>query len=57
MGMPVTARWQTSCVMPRMERQVNAKRQMDVDRARQKRKNAQREAHQETEKIKVRPVS
>src|SRR6266849_3374143 len=28
---------------------------MDVDRARQKRKNAQREAHQKAEEIKIRP--
>src|SRR5260370_37741835 len=35
--------------------QVPFERQMEVNRAGQKRKNAQREAHQETEKIKIGP--
>src|SRR5437016_6802488 len=44
-----------SRLMRAMEWQVHLERQMDVDRAGQKRKNAQREAHQEAEEIKVRP--
>src|SRR5208282_675984 len=38
-----------------MERQVDMERQMNVDGARQERKNAEREAHQETEEIEVIP--
>src|SRR6267143_2277534 len=44
-----------SRVIRAMERQVPLERQMEVDRAGQKRKNAQRETHKEAEKIKIRP--
>ena len=44
-----------SPVMRAMKWEVPLEGQMEVDRAGQKRKNAQREAHQETEKIKIRP--
>src|SRR6267378_1225251 len=42
-------------VMRAMKWQVPLERQMEVDCAGQKRKHAQREAHKETEKIKIRP--
>src|SRR5256712_3065089 len=41
--------------MRAMERQVPLEWQMEVDRAGQKRKHAQREAHKETEKIEIGP--
>src|SRR5882724_1182307 len=44
-----------SSVMRAMKGQVPLEGQMEVDRAGQKRKHAQREAHKETEKIKIRP--
>src|SRR5580704_18759775 len=44
-----------SSVMRAMEGQVHFERQVEVHRACQERKNAQREAHQETEQIEVRP--
>src|SRR4029077_14286949 len=44
-----------SAVMRAMKRQVPLARQMEVDRPGQKGKHTQREAHQETEKIKIRP--
>src|SRR5579864_157320 len=44
-----------SGVMRAVERQVHFERQVEVDRTRKERKNAQREADQETEQIEVRP--
>src|ERR1700756_172812 len=44
-----------SPVMCAMKWQGPLERQMEVDRAGQKRKNTQREAHKETEKIEIRP--
>src|SRR5438046_5307818 len=38
-----------------MKRQVPFDRQMDLDCAREKRNDAQRKAHEKTEKIKIRP--
>jgi hypothetical protein len=43
--MCVTASREAARVMRSMKRQVDAEGQVEVDRARQKRKNAQREAH------------
>src|SRR5713226_115240 len=44
-----------SAVMRAMKWQVPLERQMEVDRAGQKGKHTQREAHKETEKIEIRP--
>src|SRR5258708_20338598 len=44
-----------SPVMRAMKWQVPLERQMEVHRAGQKRKNAQRKAYKEAEKIKIRP--
>src|SRR5690349_14084221 len=41
-------------VMTEMKRQVPFDRQMDVDRAREEGKHAQREAHEKTEEVKIR---
>src|SRR5689334_15769851 len=46
---------QTSAVMAEMKRQMPFDRQMDVDRTREERKHAEREAHEKTEEIKIRP--
>src|SRR5260370_34475985 len=45
----------SSRVVRAMERQVDLEWSMEVDRARQKRKNAQQEAQEEAEKKKIRP--
>src|SRR5260370_2183126 len=44
-----------SHVMRAMKGQVDFEWQMEVDRASQERKNTEREAHEETQKIKIRP--
>src|SRR4029077_18036843 len=42
-------------VVPRVKGQVHLEGKMDVDRAREKRQHAEREAHDEAEEIKIRP--
>src|SRR5713101_5138775 len=42
-------------VVPKVKGQVHLEGKMDVDRAREKRQHAEREAHDEAEEIKIRP--
>src|ERR1700730_6385763 len=42
-------------VVPEVKRQMHLEGKMNVDSAREKRKHAEREAHDEAEKIKIRP--
>src|SRR5260370_12683582 len=42
-------------VVPQVKGQVHLEGKMDVDRAREKRQHAEREAHDEAEEIKIRP--
>src|SRR5215467_1601702 len=45
-----------STVMPSVKRKAHLERQLDVYGARQEREHAKKEADQETEQIKIRPV-
>src|SRR5579864_848153 len=46
---------ESTAVMAEMKRQVPFDRQINMDRAREKRNHAERKAHQKTEEIKIRP--
>src|SRR5260370_14133634 len=45
----------SATVVPQVKGQVHLEGKMDVDRAREKRQHAEREAHDEAEEIKIRP--
>src|SRR6476646_11366615 len=45
----------TTTMVRDVKRQVQTKRQVDVDCARKKRKHAERESHNKTEQIEIRP--